>query len=78
MLAKYKPEQFSAVGLITGALIGALLGALISLIAMNSRSAGQREHAKANLSNYLRLGLAMVMLVRQTSELLARSPKQQA
>ncbi len=78
MLARYKPEQFSAAGLITGALIGALLGAIISLIAMNTRSDSQQERAKANLSNYLRLGLAMFMLVRQTSELIARPPKQQA
>lgn len=78
MLAKYKPEQFSVVGLVTGILTGALLGAIVSLILMNTKSADQQERGQANISNYIRLGIAMVMLARQTSELLARPPKQQA
>lgn len=78
MLAKYKPEQFSVVGVVTGALTGALLGAIISLILMSVRSGDQQERVAPSISNYIRLGLAMFMLARQTSELLARPSKQQA
>ena len=78
MLAKYIPEQFSVVGVITGALTGALLGAIISLILMSVRPGNQQERVSPGISNYIRLALAMIMLARQTSELLSRPPKQQA
>lgn len=78
MLEKPKSEQISVTGIATGALVGALLGAIVSLALMTLRTSESQERATApNFSNYLRLGVAMFMLARQASELLARSPEKQ-
>ncbi len=80
MLDKSQSEQISVSGIATGALVGALLGAIFSLALMTLRTSDSQERAAApNFSNYLRLGVAMFMLAKQASELLARpSEKQQA
>lgn len=77
MLAKTKPEHISIPGVATGALVGALLGAIFSLILMSLRASDSQERAAPGLSNYLRLGVAMFMLARQTSELIARPAKKE-
>ncbi len=77
MLAKSKLEHISVTGIATGALVGALLGAIFSLGLMTLRTSDAQERAAPNFSNYLRLGVAMFMLARQASELLARPAKKQ-
>ena len=76
MLAKLDERNLSVSGIITGALTGALLGAIISVILMTMRNPDDREGVAPGISNYLRLGMAMIMLARQTSELIAHHPKQ--
>jgi hypothetical protein len=76
MLAKLDERNLSVSGIITGALAGALLGAIVSVVLMTMRNPDDREGATPGISNYLRLGLAMVMLARQTSELVVHRPKQ--
>ncbi len=61
-----------------GALVGALLGVVVSLVLVNLRSSDGSERAQPGISNYVRLGVAMFMLVRQTSELIGAPSKQQA
>lgn len=71
-----KLENISIRGIVMGALAGAVLGAIMSVILMTVRSSDQQERATPGISNYLRLGMAMFMLVRQTSELILHQPKQ--
>jgi hypothetical protein len=71
-----KPENISVVGIVIGALSGALLGAIVSVILMTARNPDDRAGATPGISNYLRLGMAMIMLARQTSELIVHRPKQ--
>lgn len=76
MLAKLEERNLSISGIVTGVLTGALLGAIASVILMTLRNPDDREGATAGISNYVRLGIAMLMLARQTSELIAHRPKQ--
>lgn len=65
------PEHISIKAVVVGTLVGAVLGAIASLALATMRSSGQEQRVTPGISNYLRLGLAMVMLARQTSELIA-------
>lgn len=65
------PENISIKGVIVGALAGTVLGALISLVLMTMRPSDGQERVTPGVSNYLRLGFAMIMLVRQASQLIA-------
>jgi ABC-type Fe3+-siderophore transport system permease subunit len=76
MLAKLDERNLSLTGIIMGVVTGALLGAIVSVILMALRNPDDREGATAGISNYVRLGIAMLMLVRQTSELIVHRPKQ--
>ena len=76
MLAKLEEKNLSLSGIITGAVTGALLGAVVSVILMTMRNPDDREGVTPGISNYLRLGMAMIMLARQTSELIVHHPKQ--
>ena len=76
MLAKLDERNLSLTGIIIGVVTGALLGAIVSVILMTLRNPDDREGSTASISNYVRLGIAMVMLARQTSELIAHRPKQ--
>jgi hypothetical protein len=76
MLAKLDERNVSLSGIIMGTVTGALLGAIVSVILMTARNPDDREGATPGISNYLRLGMAMIMLARQTSELIVHRPKQ--
>ncbi len=76
MLSKYVPRNLSLVRIAIGALAGALLGAIVSVTLMSMRSSGEQERATPSISNYVRLGIATIMFVRQASELIAPPPKQ--
>lgn len=76
MLAKLDERNLTLSGIIIGVVTGALLGAIASVILMTMRNPDDREGATAGISNYLRLGFAMIMLARQTSELIVHRPKQ--
>ena len=76
MLAKLEEKNLSLSGIITGAVTGALLGAVVSVILMTMRNPDDREGVTPGISNYLRLGMAMIMLARQTSELIVHHPRQ--
>ncbi|HSN74385.1 MAG TPA: hypothetical protein VL334_04710 [Anaerolineae bacterium] len=76
MLAKLDQQNLSITGIIIGVVTGALLGAIVSVILMTARNPDDRAGATPGISNYLRLGVAMIMLARQTSELIAHRPKQ--
>jgi ABC-type Fe3+-siderophore transport system permease subunit len=75
MLAKLDERNLSLSGIITGVLTGALLGAIVSVILMTMRNPNDREGVTPGISNYLRLGVAMFMLARQTSELIVHRSK---
>lgn len=76
MLAKLEQKNLSLIGIVMGAVAGALLGSIVSVILMTARSSEGQERVTPGFSNYLRLGVAMIMLARQTSELImARSNK---
>lgn len=76
MLAKLDERNLSLSGIIMGTVTGALLGAIVSVILMTARNPDDREGVTPGISNYLRLGMAMIMLARQTSELIVHRPKQ--
>jgi hypothetical protein len=76
MLAKLDERNLSPFGIIMGAVTGALLGAIVSVVLMTMRNPDDREGVTPGISNYLRLGMAMIMLARQTSELIVHHPRQ--
>ncbi len=61
-----------------GALVGALLGVIVSLVLVSFRSSDGSQRAQPGIGNYVRLGVAMFMLAKQASELIAAPAKQQA
>lgn len=76
MLAKLEQKNLSLIGIVMGAVAGALLGSIVSVILMTARSSDRQEGTSPGFSNYLRLGVAMIMVARQTGELVAARSKQ--
>lgn len=76
MLSKLDERSLSITGIIMGIVTGALLGAIASVILMTLRKPDDRSGEAPGIGNYVRLGVAMIMLARQTSELIAHRSTQ--
>jgi hypothetical protein len=75
---KEKSSRGTLASLGMGALVGALLGVVVSLVLVSFRSPDGSQRAQPGIGNYVRLGVAMFMLAKQASELIAAPSKQQA